>query len=216
MAKKKVAPKGTRKPARSKKATKKTAPRGAKPTTSAPPSLSDLEESWDKSREKAPQRGGGRGANPEVIDGDYILQVQTAKVGQYRRGKKQGGYFMSISYVIAVGELAGERLSSLDDIDNRVCFERDGEPVTSLDLLSQRLQLLGVETSDLNLSELPEVAQALSDPSSELGKPYASATIRNKMSDNPNDPDKPYHNQNIYINQTVEPEEVEALRESAF
>jgi len=196
MAKKKVAPKSRN--------TKKSTPK----TKSGAPSLAELEKGWQESREKAPTRGGAFGANPNVPDGDYTLHVQSAKVGQYKSGRKKGGWYFSMRYVVADGECSGEVLNTMDEISDRVAFTRDdGTEVTCMDLLSERLQNCGLDISELKLTELPELAQALSDPKSEIGRPFVAATVQNKYSPKkPTDPDPetPWHNQNIFLNGEVD------------
>jgi hypothetical protein len=186
------------------------------PKSAAQANLGNLKDAWNQAREKKAPEGGAFGVNPRVPDGDYIAQVTSAKVGAYKKGNKAGTPFFSLSYTIVVAgarELIGERLSSVDDLSAEVAFERNGEEVTRIQLLSERLQRMGLDVTELDFNELPQLAQQLADPKDENGRMYLSVRVANKHADNPNDPTKPYHNQNIYVNERVSEDDVEEAKE---
>lgn len=200
---------------------KKPTPKAAKPTRTAPKSaaprasgqapdfasaLSGLDDAWGDSRTKEPT---ARGFAPaDVPDGDYIVQLVGARVGIYKTGKKKGTGYVKFRYQIVVGQYADETLTSSDDLSKT---EVGSTGRTKLDLLSERLQRMGVETKKLDLRKLPELCTFLVDPTKNPdAKPFFRANVANNFVEGDNG--EQLHFQNVYINEAVHPDDVAAMQ----
>lgn len=164
-----------------------------------------LGNAWQESREKEPQAAGF--APPDVPDGDYVVQLTSGRVGQYRSGNKKGTGYVKFRYTIATGDYEGEVLSSTDDLSTD---EVGSSGRTKLDLLSERLQRMGVDTKKLNLAELPELVVWLTDvKKNKDAKPYYRVTVRNNFVES--DSGETLHFQNVYVNDILHPDDVAEL-----
>lgn len=170
--------------------------RGAAPRASSV-DLKSLDAAWNESRVKSPSGPGG--GPPDIPDGDYIAQVQSAKVGQYRSGNRKGLWFFAINYTITQGEHAGVRISSRDDLDKDREIS-DGR--TSLDLFRERLQYMGIDVTNMRASEFPDLAKALGDPKHELGRLTLAVTVKNNYVES--DKGQTLHFQNVYVREPVD------------
>jgi hypothetical protein len=177
-----------------------------KPQTTKAPTLEELDKTWQESRKKKPMSFDGP---PDIPDGDYVVQLTNAKTGAYKSGNKKGTNYFKISYAIVAGDHRGTTVQSSDDISNR---EVGNQGRTAMDMLSARLQQIGVDISDTPLRELPSLAKALSDPKSEIGRPYLSVKVANNIVDR--DDGTKARFQNVYINEPLTDAQVKEAKKA--
>ncbi len=175
--------------------------------TSAAPAPQDLESAWSQSRSRPPQKGGYEVA--DIPDGDYAVQVQSAKCAEYKSGNKKGTRYFVINYVVAAGPYTGVQLRSSDDVSTR---EVGNQGRTAMDLLSDRLQKMNINISGMKLAQLPSLAQALGDTNSEIGRMFLSVTVQN----NPvtKDDGTTVVFQNVYANEPLDAASVNQLKKA--
>lgn len=169
----------------------------------------ELEGSWEQSRAKEP--ASPMMGPPDVPDGDYLVRLTGARVGRYRSGNRKGTGYLRFRYTILAGEYAGEVLSSSDDLSNR---EVGTQGNTALDMLSERLQRMGVATKKLSIKNLPDLCEWLLDPAKNPdAKPCYRVAVRNNYVES--DKGETLRFQNVYINETLSNAEVEELDANA-
>lgn len=211
MAKKKATSGTTRSTKSTKKTSpKKTSPKGAgnAPATGVDfaSAIDGLEGAWGESREKEPTNSGF--APPDVPDGDYIVQLIGGRVGAYKTGNRKGTVYVKFRYNIVIGEFTGEVLSSTDDVSTR---EVGSTGKTQMDLLSERLQRMGIDTKKMSLKELPELVLWLTDPKkNSAAKPFFRVAVKNNFSED--DKGETRHYQNVYVNEVLHPDAVEEMK----
>lgn len=188
-----------------KKIVKKSAPKTSGKQGKAqvgPQTPDDLDAMWKESRTKAPTTGGITRA--DIPDGDYVFQLTSGKTGEYKKGGKKGTKYVSLTLTIKFGEHAGTRVSKMHDMSSRP-IGNSGK--VALDLLSEDLQRLGVDTKKIpSLSKIPDVV-------SELVK--EAIIIRGTVKNTPPDPARKGSTgfQNVWLNDVVSEDELEQLAE---
>ncbi len=204
MAKKAAAPKSS--PAKS---APKSAPKGApKPSGKVDnfaAALGNLEGAWNESRTKEPTSNNFGPA--DVPDGEYIVQLIGARTGVYKTGSKKGTPYLRFRYNIILGDYTGEVLQSSDDLSTDPV---GGKGATKMSLLVERLQRMGVETKKLDLRKLPELCVFLVDTNKNPdAKPHFRVQVVNNFSEGSDGQTR--HFQNVYINEVIHPDDVEAM-----
>ena len=157
----------------------------------------NLGDAWDQSRAKEPTSGF---TVPDVPDDDYIVQLIGARVGVYRSGKRKGTAYLRFRYGIITGDYTGEVVSSSDDL-SKESVGSSGK--SKLDLLSERLQRMGIDTKTLNLRKLPELCQWLTDSGKNTdAKPCYRVAVKNEFV--LGDDGDTRHYQNVYVNEHLD------------
>jgi hypothetical protein len=159
---------------------------------------SSLDGAWGKSKTSAPTAR-AFGPNTSVPDGNYVARISGAKTGVPRSG---GAPYFRINYTITLGELNGEKISSYDEVSDVEAYEG----MTRLDLLSNRLQLCGIETSKIkSLKELPAVAAQMTKVAN-----YLHIGVKNDyISAEESNDGKAHHFQKVFVNEVIAEDEIE-------
>ena len=201
MAKRKAAKKSPARTAKKKATPKKKAAAKGKTNEDFASHVDDMDDAWGDSKKSEPSKGGRGGPNEDVVDGNYVAQLDSVSTGIPRKEDKDGNRvpYMRCRYIIAGGELVGEQLTSFDQVSKVEAF--DGK--TRLDLLSERLQLMGIETTKMkSLKSLPDICQRLSEE-----QPLLRIFVKNDH--RTNEGGETRHFQNVYINELVPEDEVD-------
>jgi hypothetical protein len=166
-----------------------------------------LGKKWNEAKKQEPRRGGGGsiGPNENVPDDDYLTRLLSASVGV----TKTGSPFFRTTYTIFAGKtsgnnLEGETIGQTDWISDQPLGDSGR---TQLSILSDRLQLLGYDLSDYDLSDLPTIAKELSE-----SQPACKVRVVNKYKPGENGQTKLY--QSVYVNELIEESAFDSTLES--
>lgn len=169
--------------------------------------LDSLEKDWQSARTQAPRQGGFEA--PDIPDGTYPARLVGASVG---KGKGDKPPYFKFQFLIAFGEYKGTKLTVFDNISNEPLGDSDR---TGLNILSDRLQMLGVDISKMPLKDLPKVASWLTDPEqNDEAQPYVMVGIVNKFSPSKKNPNEMRRFQNVYVNGLIDEEDLAELQEN--
>lgn len=162
--------------------------------------VSGLDKAWSTAKKTVPTNRTTRGPNANVPDGSYAVQVVEAATGVPKNG---GNAYFRIRYVL-LGELEGESVTSFNEISDNPAFGANSEK-TKLDLLSERLQLLGVDTAKIKtVSELEKVSKKMS-----ATKVYARVGVRNRhIPAEESRTGDARHYQDIFVNEVIKEDEL--------
>lgn len=212
MAKRKAATKtATKKPAPRKGAKAKGAP-SANRAVNWTQQSKQLGKRWKERRGK--QRGGDFDNLP-INSGEFYGRLTGASIASYKSGNKKGQPYLKLSFTAFFGEADGSSFTVNNDLNDEEAFtDKDGEPVLNIDLIDKNLQALGIETSEMDWEELPEVCAHLT-----AEKPYVELYCQNKQKNSKGSYEKTEeygsrkddYVQNYYINDVKTREQMEVI-----
>lgn len=165
----------------------------------------ELEDAWERNREED-QTVGGSFEPPEIPDGDYVVQLISGRMAPYKRGDRKGTFYVRFQYNVVLGEYAGTVLTSRDDLSTETMGDSGR---TRVQMFMGRLQRMGLNTAKIGVRQVPDLIQWLTDPSKNAdAKPYFQVGVRNN--EVPQDDGSIRRFQNVYVNELLDREEVEA------
>ena len=188
----------TRKKPIKKNPTKKTSakPKSAKTSTPAPSgrakdfeqAMKGMSKKWNTARKVKDDFGGP----PELADGTYVAQVASAGVG----ASKEVPWFR-IGFVIIRGD--EDVIGKQPSMFQRLLNPQDPDDPRGMENLFKALQRLGYETDNMEMSDLTDIAEHLSN--TQENPIIVTIRVKNTVG---NDGRK---YQNVYVNKLIEDDE---------
>lgn len=149
--------------------------------------LKGLKSTWKKSRDSKASAPGGIA---DIPDGKYCGQLNTATIGVWPKTKE---IYFRIGFTLVQSEYEGTNLTKTYTLSDEAVGDSG---LTRLDLFSQDMQQLGINTSEMEADEIGTLPDFLLNPElNDNAKPYCELYVSRTE---PNAKGKVY--QNTYLN----------------